>query len=325
MTEGSPSAGGLDRETYRRLIRPRNGVALAHLGLRTGFHLGLLTLASHLASEGRLFAALLVLTPHWAAWSFLGWAGLGHELAHRNVLSSRRANLALFRICSILTWSNFAFFELTHPIHHRHTLGPADIEANAGVRISARQALGLAGFDLVGLVRRVRLLALNAAGIVPGDERVQALAPPGSPERRAIRNGARWVLAIQAGLAVAFLAAGQPLLIAGVTLAPFCLSGFNRSLALLQHAGLAAGTPETRFEVSTRTVRLGPVGGFFYANMNLHLAHHVWPAIPFYNLPEADRALTRAGRRVHETRGFLEGLQLLARLRRPTPRLNTSA
>ena len=196
MTEGSLSTGGLDRETYRRLIRPRNGVALAHLGLRTGFHLGILTLASYLASEGRLFAALLVLTPHWAAWSFLGWAGLGHELAHRNVLSWRQANVALFRICSILTWSNFAFFELTHPVHHRHTLGPADIEANAGVRISPRQVLGLAGFDFVGLVRRIRLLTLNAAGIIPGDERVQALAPPGSPERRAIRNGARWVLAI---------------------------------------------------------------------------------------------------------------------------------
>ena len=122
MTEGSPSAGGLDRETYRRLIRPRNGVALAHLGLRTGFHLCILTLALHLASGGRLFAALLVLTPHWAAWSFLGWAGLGHELAPRNVLSWRQANVALFRICSILTWSNFAFFELTHPIHHRPTL-----------------------------------------------------------------------------------------------------------------------------------------------------------------------------------------------------------
>jgi fatty acid desaturase len=59
--------------------------------------------------------------------------------------------------------------------------------------------------------------------------------------------------------------------------------------------------------------------------MNLHLAHHVWPSIPFYNLPEADRALTRAGRHVHETRGFLEGLGLLARLRRPAPRLKTSA
>ena len=124
------------------------------------------------------------------------------------------------------------------------------------------------------------------------------------------------MLGVQAALLALFVAAGQPILIAGVTLAAFCLSGFNRALALLQHAGLEAGDPETLFEASTRTVRLGPVGAFFYANMNLHLAHHVWPAIPFYNLPEADRALSRLGVSRHETLGLLEGLRLLAQLGR---------
>ncbi len=101
----------------------------------------------------------------------------------------------------------------------------------------------------------------------------------------------------------------------GVALAHLALrAGFH--LALLQHAGLEAGDPETLFEASTRTVRLGPVGAFFYANMNLHLAHHVWPAIPFYNLPEADRALSRLGVSRHETLGLLEGLRLLAQLGR---------
>ncbi|AWM78485.1 fatty acid desaturase family protein [Phenylobacterium parvum] len=310
----SPAFAALDRETYRRLVRPRNDVALLHLAARAAFHLSLLALSVHLASTERTLVALAVLVPHWAAWSFLGWAGLGHELFHRNVLSSRRANAILFRACSILTWSNDAFFELTHPLHHRHTLGPADIEANARARIPPAQWPWLLTLDLPGLVRRLRLLVLNAAGRIPGDARIQALAPPGSPERRAVRDGARRVLAVQAVLAASFLAAGQPILIAGVTLAPFCLSGFNRVLALLQHAGLEAGSPETRFDVSTRTVRLGPVAAFFYANMNLHLAHHVWPAIPFYNLPEADRALVESGASRHETRGFLAGLRLLSRL-----------
>lgn len=114
---------GLDRETYRRLAQPRNGPALTHLLLRAGFHLSLLALAVQLAASGLTLAAIIALLPHWAAWSFLGWAGLGHELFHRNVFSSRRANAILFRACSILTWSNDAFFELTHPLHHRHTLG----------------------------------------------------------------------------------------------------------------------------------------------------------------------------------------------------------
>ena len=316
MTHGPspPAFEALDRDTYRRLARPRNGPAMAHILVRAGFHLALLSLSVRLAAGGQVLTALAVLIPHWAAWSFLGWAGLGHELFHRNVLTSRRANGLLFRACSILTWSNDAFFELTHPLHHRHTLGPADVEANAGARIRAGQVAWLLTLDVPGLFRRLRLLALNAVGQIPGDARIQDLAPPGSPERRAIRDGARRVLLVQAALAATFLVAGQPILVAGVTLAPFILSGFNRSLALLQHAGLRAGVPETRFEDSTRTVRLGPVGAFFYANMNLHLAHHVWPAIPFYNLPEADRALARTGASRHETPGFLAGLRLLAAL-----------
>lgn len=36
-----------------------------------------------------------------------------------------------------------------------------------------------------------------------------------------------------------------------------------------------------------------PVERLFFSpnNMNLHAAHHLWPSIPFYNLPEADRLL----------------------------------
>jgi fatty acid desaturase len=26
-------------------------------------------------------------------------------------------------------------------------------------------------------------------------------------------------------------------------------------------------------------------------NMNFHTAHHLWPSIPYYNLPEADRLI----------------------------------
>jgi fatty acid desaturase len=48
--------------------------------------------------------------------------------------------------------------------------------------------------------------------------------------------------------------------------------------------------------------------------MNLHLAHHVWPAIPFSNLAEADRELVKRGVSPHETGGFLAGLRLLIRL-----------
>ncbi len=302
----------LDRDAYRRLIRPRNSLALTHLGLRIGFHVGSLALATKLAADRHILTALLVMTPHLAAWSFLGWAGLGHELFHRNVFTSRSANGLLFKICSVLTWNNYAFFEITHPIHHRNTLGPEDVEANTKGHITPRQALGMFSFDLVGFIRRLRVLFMNATGRVPGGAKIQALIPEESLDRRRVRDGARIVLLAQSALVLVFVLAGAPILIIGVTLAPFLLSGFNRVLANLQHYGLSVGAPDTRYDQSSRTVRLGPVGSFFYANMNLHLAHHVWPGIPYYNLPEADRLLTGAGRHLYETKGFWEGLTLLS-------------
>jgi len=48
--------------------------------------------------------------------------------------------------------------------------------------------------------------------------------------------------------------------------------------------------------VADKTIRLisyisNPVERQFFSpnNMNCHIAHHLWPAIPYYNLPEAER------------------------------------
>ena len=37
---------------------------------------------------------------------------------------------------------------------------------------------------------------------------------------------------------------------------------------------------------STRTYLAGPVVRFFYWNMNYHVEHHMFAAVPFYNLPK---------------------------------------
>ena len=37
--------------------------------------------------------------------------------------------------------------------------------------------------------------------------------------------------------------------------------------------------------MSTRTVYINPVFRFLYLNMNYHVEHHMFPAVPYYNLP----------------------------------------
>lgn len=308
-------AGGLrllDREEYRRWSQKRDLLAALLIAIRVAFHASLLTAGTLLFSHGHIWASLLVLIPHFLTWSFLGWAGIGHELFHRSVFTARRPNVVLFRLFSILTWGNYGYFEVTHPQHHRTPLGANDLEASPQERHSYWGTLALLTVDVAAIWRRVRVLALNAAGRIPAG-RFATLFAPGSREALQLRNGARAVLAGQTLILVTSLVVGGPYLAAAICLAPFCLTFPNRTLAALQHFDLSADDVRGRYEYSTRTVVLDPVTAFFYADMNYHLEHHQFPSIPHYNLRGVHEAFKSKGVHRHIEHGYWRGVKLLAR------------
>jgi fatty acid desaturase len=61
-------------------------------------------------------------------------------------------------------------------------------------------------------------------------------------------------------------------------------------------------------------VECGPVIRFLYWNMNNHIEHHMYAAVPFYNLPKLHRAVA------HDypipQRSFLSAIRLLLRIKR---------
>jgi fatty acid desaturase len=115
---------------------------------------------------------------------------------------------SLFRICSILTWSNYGYFEASHAYHHRHTLQPGDAEGLPHPKIDSLTLLWILSFDLPGFMRRLRILGMNAAGIVPSGGVGGALFPPGSKNRDSLVSAARMVLAWQLALALTFALLG---------------------------------------------------------------------------------------------------------------------
>jgi fatty acid desaturase len=133
------------------------------------------------------------------------------------------------------------------------------------------------------------------------------------------------VLAGQAALIAAGLLFGSPFLAIAVSLAPFCVTFPNRTLAALQHFNLSAGHGLHDYEASTRTIVLDPLTEFFYAGMNFHVEHHYFPSIPHYHLREVHEVFRRNDRHRHIEHGYWSGVRMLAREgffteRKPGPR-----
>ena len=119
---------------------------------------------------------------------------------------------------------------------------------------------------------------------------LQRVVPQTNPElRRELRNWARIVVLGHLALAILFVATGNWILIIIFTLGCQLCPWFEILVAAPQHVGLSPNAAD--FRLNTRTYTAGWLPAFFYWNMQYHLEHHMFPAVPFYNLPRLRAAI----------------------------------
>jgi len=245
-----------------------------------------------------------------AAWAFVAWSPavivvlvalpvigtsryalqvLAHDGIHRRLFSSAYVNDLFTDV--FLLGSIGAVVRLSgrnHLLHHQR-LGSDDdpdrFKYGSYNKTTTRELLaylsGVSGFALV--IRRAFL---------PTERATRDAGSTGTGLRYAARD-------------IAIIGIWQALLIVGLSwyigwwaypvlwLLPAYLFGYCGDMArqFLEHAH-----PE-RDEIADRhrliTHSSNPVERIFLSplNMNLHTAHHLWPSIPYYNLPEADRIM----------------------------------
>ena len=58
---------------------------------------------------------------------------------------------------------------------------------------------------------------------------------------------------------------------------------------LLQHGGLADNVIDHR--LNSRTVYMNALNRFIYWNMNYHVEHHMFPMVPYHQLPKLHEAI----------------------------------
>jgi fatty acid desaturase len=267
------------------LDKPINKSAFIHIFVHLGVLIALLYCAFYFYEESNLlflFFAFFYLQ----VYHFLGMAGLSHELLHNNVFRTALLNRMFYNIFSLLSWNNANYFHLTHWEHHKHTLGEKDPKDLFRGKVSLLNLFNWIFFDFQSFRRRIYFFILNSCGIVPkvrksGVQKVQLFAI--------------WTLIFHFIVFCFSIYSENYLFIIFINLAPFLCTFLNKVLAISQHyrlQNIESGVSNDYFK-NSRSIKLGKVVSFFYANMNYHIEHHLFPNVPFYNLPELQKVIIK--------------------------------
>ncbi len=265
----------MDHKTLIALLPPEQKSRLTALSTRAGLR----HLAGHLGLIAALGTAIVVGVPGWPL--LLPLQGIAviflftleHECTHRTPFANLALNEWVGRACGFLLLLPFEWFRYFHLAHHRWTnIAGLDPELDGPKPHSLRQWIT----HVSGLPYWIAECKLIAA-LVMGKGTAPYLPAPALPR---IRREARIMLAGYA-LVVASLFA-TPLLF-WVWLLPAVLGQPVLRLYLLAEHGDCPQVANM-FE-NTRTTFTTALMRFLAWNMPYHVEHHVYPAVPFHQLP----------------------------------------
>jgi fatty acid desaturase len=202
-----------------------------------------------------------------------------HEAGHGTAFKTRWLDQAVYQIASFCMMRNPTVWRWQHTRHHTDTLIVGRDPEIAAMRPARLARILLNLFGIAAVPAALLGMAKHSLGRLTADE--DTFIP--ASERPKVFRTARISLAVYAGTVAAAVASGSwlPLVLIG---GPRCYGAFMLSVyAFTQHAGLGENVLDHR--LNTRTVRMNRVNRFLYWNMNYHIEHHMFPMVPYHQLP----------------------------------------
>jgi fatty acid desaturase len=213
-----------------------------------------------------------------------------HELCHKTVFKSRRLNLIFRNLYSFLGWHNPVMFWASHQEHHKFTLHPPD-----DLEVVFPVHLPFMGFLQSVVINPWRFwMTLKSTwnlsrGRLDGDWEHALFPESDSEHRRRLFNWARSILVGHLLILIVSLYFGLWIIPVLVSLAPFYGGWLLYLCNNAQHVGLQENAAD--FRLNSRTILLHPIVQFLYWHMNFHIEHHMYAAVPCYNLAELHRLI----------------------------------
>jgi fatty acid desaturase len=265
------------RAAIRRLYRLRpahNLVALVFLAIWLGT------------------GAVVLWIPAWPV-RVPGYVAMGFALHALGILMHEAVHGNFFRRQTLDRWAGFLLgaptvvsaeaYRVTHLLHHRFNRGDKDPDEFANYLKSPRLlSLGFYGWGLLGMLVFLVHVPVNALRLGGPRERGRVIAEYGL--LACLYEAALWIAVWLDATGALIHAWLVPM---GVAFLIVNLRGWS------EHMLTEAGHPLTQ----SRTVTSNALVRFFLCNLNYHLEHHLFPAVPWYNLPRLHALLQDEYRR----------------------------
>lgn len=239
----------------------------------------------------------LILGSAWATWALWGswWAALPyfvyatlyastsdsrwHESEHGTAFRTDWMNRALYEIASFMVMRESVLWRWSHTRHHSDTIIVGRDPEIAVPRPPNLWMMFLGIFNLPVYKKYFTQILNHAAGRMLPDEKTYI---PESEFPKIYFRARLYVLIYAASIGLSLYTQSiLPLLFVGLP------NIFGTWLMLIygytQHAGLAENVLDHR--LNCRTVCMNPIHRYLYWNMNYHVEHHMFPLVPYHNLP----------------------------------------
>ena len=236
-----------------------------------------------------LYAALFA---HGTVGSFLGGAAC-HELSHKTPFKTKPVNELFLKIFAFFGWWDQVWFRPSHIRHHQATVhhdydGEVVLPQTLAVK-DYKFWLGLFAWNPMNTWNAIKTYYKRSTGRLDNEWYEFVLPESNAHLRKRDRDWARFTLIGHAALATTFIATGHWFLIFIFDIGSHYCAWLALLCGMPQHFGMSPDVPDHR--LSCRTYTSSGLPKFLYWNMQYHIEHHMFPAVPFYNLGRLRKAI----------------------------------
>ncbi len=278
LAEASWYASPVPKEQMRELLQRRDGPALRDTILWFALIIGSGFWAFALWQQQSWWAVVpfMIYGVLYATTSDSRW----HESSHGTAFKTDWMNNVLYEIASFMVMRESSVWRWSHTRHHSDT-----IIVGRDPEIAVPRPPDLAGFVMSFFCLKVipkyfRQVILHSTGKLDAEEKT--FIP--ESEYAKVYFRARIYLLIYAGVAGLALHDRSLLPLMFIGLPTLYGSWLMPIYGYTQHAGLAENVLDHR--LNCRTVYMNFVNRYLYWNMNYHVEHHMFPLVPYHNLPK---------------------------------------